>query len=847
MRWLKKKTGQIAVLLALSFGLLTLLVAMVVNIGFLVAAKINLQNSVDMAAYAGAAQQARYLTEIGKWNYEMRRNYKAMVFDYLLTYNAELKRADNPAENEFRMYINNMDENGNPKETYPLFCASLQGGSGDPESSTSVRKIICQKVKQHSFQDALQQSSNSINNLISTSNVICGIPNSSNACQNILGTIIQSSNAYTQLQATANADMEQFVNYTNGDPKNYNLRLLMWMLHDYRHLQSRIRGVHFGDISIGSNANNNLTGRWDFFKDKTKLSFFQNAPMSVAAKVINGFTNTEDTATKLQANKANLLENSGELLKNPINDAALSTFKNNLMSVIEKDAKLFHLTPQNFNSDTGPDMSGGCNGQCQEFSGPYLKIKEHDINFIGYYVIVEVSGGTIGKAAPASADQFRTIGNFPVGVAKDERLLTYYTVVGTAKTDQIPFNVFFGNQETSNKDVLMVAVASARPFGSRIGPFINDQCPDLYDGTNKTNCINNGLDSLYPFKGENPNFPNFSILEKNNDVRKLGVKLSVSNYESQKATQTFPGHTGTDQPFTEFFGVGRKPTARARDFRYQKDQNDTNYSMDDGFGSSGTWNPKPDNPAFFDHDQACIHPVGNRNSVWAWWGDITNNQSSAKTVPQNKRANYEGYLELAAEENKALYKFQQLPKRKTSGLIGQDSYSIYVFRYPGINSTSQHDWDIEGLTKRGDYGSWMERAFANTMAVNPFELKRYIIPSRNDDDTQLNYLNAGNKGGSIFHGSPNREVVIGQGNKKFKKEVVTGMEEPDVLSKENDPGESYTSWRIGTRGYRVKLIKVKDLVTDNCTSKYQNCLNSTYTLDDTGGESFTIDLTKIDY
>ncbi len=845
LRWIKNKTGQIAVLLALSFGLLTLLVAMVVNIGFLVAAKINLQNSVDMAAYAGAAQQARYLTEIGKWNYEMRRNYKAMVFDYLLTYNAELKRADNPAENEFRMYINNMDQNGNPKETYPLFCASLQGGSGNPESS-SVRKIICQKVKQHTFQDALQAANNAIDNLIQTSGIICGLPNSNTACQNMAGTIAQQIQSTTTLQDNADADKETFVNYVNGDPKNYNLRLLMWMLHDYRHLQSRIRGVHFGDISIGSNANNNLTGRWDFFKDKNKLSFFQNAPMSVAAKVINGFTSSEDTTTKLEANKANLLENNGELIKNPVNEAALSTFKNNLMTVIEKDAKLFHLTPQNFNTNSASDMSGGCSGQCTEFSGPYLKIKEHDINFMGYYIVVDVTGDKIGTARPADEDKFKAIGSFPVGVAKDERLLTYYTVVGTAKTYQIPFNVFFGNQESSNKEVIMVAVASARPFGSRIGPFINDQCSDLYDGTNKINCIKNGLDPLYPFKGEKPNFPNFSILEKNNDVRKLGVKLSVSNQESQKATKTFPGHTTTDAPFTEFYGVGRGIKARARDFRYKKN-NSNDYSMDDGFGSSGSWNPPASDPAFFDHDQTCIHPVGNRNSVWAWWGNIEYEQSSAKNVPQNKRANYEGYLELAAQENNALYKFAQLPKRKTSGLIGQDPYTIYVFKYPGINSTSPHDWDIDGLTKRGDYGSWMERAFANTMAVSPFELKRYILPSRNDDSPQLNYLNAGNKDGFIYHGAPNREVVSGQGNKKFEQDVVSGAESVDTLRSQGGIGESYTSWRIGTRGYRVKLIKVKDLVADNCTSKYQNCLNSTYTLDDTGGESFTIDLSKIDY
>src|SRR4051812_49183793 len=56
--------------------------AFVVNTGMLVNAKINLQNAADLAAYAGAATQARQLTQISYLNYEMRRQYKKVLLRY---------------------------------------------------------------------------------------------------------------------------------------------------------------------------------------------------------------------------------------------------------------------------------------------------------------------------------------------------------------------------------------------------------------------------------------------------------------------------------------------------------------------------------------------------------------------------------------------------------------------------------------------------------------------------------------------------------------------------------------------------------------------------------------------
>src|ERR1700741_2233855 len=54
--------------------------AFVINTGMLVNARINIQNAADLAAYAGAAVQARQLTHISYLNYEMRRQWKKFLF-----------------------------------------------------------------------------------------------------------------------------------------------------------------------------------------------------------------------------------------------------------------------------------------------------------------------------------------------------------------------------------------------------------------------------------------------------------------------------------------------------------------------------------------------------------------------------------------------------------------------------------------------------------------------------------------------------------------------------------------------------------------------------------------------
>jgi hypothetical protein len=78
----KNERGQIAIFVALVFQILFLFFAMVVNVGLLVHHKINLQNSVDLAAYYGAMKQAQTMNAIAHVNYQIRQAYKLLMFRY---------------------------------------------------------------------------------------------------------------------------------------------------------------------------------------------------------------------------------------------------------------------------------------------------------------------------------------------------------------------------------------------------------------------------------------------------------------------------------------------------------------------------------------------------------------------------------------------------------------------------------------------------------------------------------------------------------------------------------------------------------------------------------------------
>jgi hypothetical protein len=79
---MRNRKGQVALFIALIFQILFLFFAMVINVGLLVHHKINLQNSVDLAAYYGAMKQAENMNALAHINYQVRQSWKLLAWRY---------------------------------------------------------------------------------------------------------------------------------------------------------------------------------------------------------------------------------------------------------------------------------------------------------------------------------------------------------------------------------------------------------------------------------------------------------------------------------------------------------------------------------------------------------------------------------------------------------------------------------------------------------------------------------------------------------------------------------------------------------------------------------------------
>ena len=74
--------GQLSIFALLIFQTLFILFAMSLNVALVVHDKINLQNSVDIAAYYGAMKQAEMLNAIAHINYQIRQSWKLLTWRY---------------------------------------------------------------------------------------------------------------------------------------------------------------------------------------------------------------------------------------------------------------------------------------------------------------------------------------------------------------------------------------------------------------------------------------------------------------------------------------------------------------------------------------------------------------------------------------------------------------------------------------------------------------------------------------------------------------------------------------------------------------------------------------------
>lgn len=93
---MRNQRGQAAIFVALMFNVLFVFFAMSINVALVVHDKINLQNSVDLAAYYAAMKQAEVLNVIAHENYMIRQSWKLLAWRYRVLGTMGLFRAPSP-------------------------------------------------------------------------------------------------------------------------------------------------------------------------------------------------------------------------------------------------------------------------------------------------------------------------------------------------------------------------------------------------------------------------------------------------------------------------------------------------------------------------------------------------------------------------------------------------------------------------------------------------------------------------------------------------------------------------------------------------------------------------------
>ncbi len=143
----KKESGQVALFVALAFQILFVFFAMIINIGLLVHHKINLQNSVDLAAYYGASKQAEMMNAVSHVNFQIRQAYKLLMFRYhsLGTAGDVTSRApylsNQIPKNINPRYSSNEVPQNNSDQLRPVFCITY-----DPVSVVEPNETYCKDL-----------------------------------------------------------------------------------------------------------------------------------------------------------------------------------------------------------------------------------------------------------------------------------------------------------------------------------------------------------------------------------------------------------------------------------------------------------------------------------------------------------------------------------------------------------------------------------------------------------------------------------------------------------------------------------------------------------------------------
>ncbi|MFS4458796.1 Tad domain-containing protein [Bdellovibrio sp. HCB2-146] len=428
------RKGQVALFVALIFQILFLFFAMVINVGLLVHHKINLQNSVDLAAYYGAMKQAEGMNAIAHTNYQIRQSYKLLAWRYRMIGSAGEFRAHpySKSTHQFQMSTDDIvTDTPGPQKNFqeaPAFCITYVPFKGMPPNENTCK-------------DMANRSGITVFNappLIAGHQVFSGaIRRASEVWRDNLTQRCKLAGSYNYYM------LGKFVVAFNVD-----------------------QGERMYLISLLSQG---LSYKQDDFYD------------------IDGSLVSEGIANTLKKNLTSANNNS---------DLAFKVYNSlgadgcNAMGGGDKDLPAQWLTPIkiypgfSYIDNECPDMTGGrINTVSKELTGNLSDKKTSAPNYwdeMTFANDIRQLSGFIGYRSNLN-DTY----NFSLGVEKNPWCMAYVGVSATAKP-KIPFSPFGG--------VTLKARAFYKPFGGRIGPWYKETWPK----GSKFSSVGDKMDKLAP-------------------------------------------------------------------------------------------------------------------------------------------------------------------------------------------------------------------------------------------------------------------------------------------------------------------------------------------------------------
>ena len=431
--------GQMTVFFATTVLALITFIAFIVNIGIFVKAKINLQNAVDAAAYAGASVQARQLSNIAYLNWEMRNTYKEWMFKTYILGNMSLPQVSGPSGNpvDFRM------------EPYQTSTRPVVDGYNFPSTcldfSASGNVAVCRKALipgLPSFDSTdvfgMEETMDAFVNAVSAQKADdCSKRSGINFMTNFLYAYnIPPVGDATPVGIAAQAP-EISRNRMGAFPAAFDLALRI------RNLEAQVNRAPYSGVCEGGSpycsqrldelipANGNSPA------DERIYKAFQSAWRNLGGTNCSSGNADELKCTFTLSELAPRVPDLG-------NEFTLS-------KVLIPSSKVSAL---------------------QKY---YLDLKLMPVNYATFFTMlapVTTSGGyeTSGITADAASECVATkvgmpVPGYPLGFVKNPDVLTYYAVKGEAQFIGL-FNPF------AQGAVKLTAFAAAKPFGGRIGPML---------------------------------------------------------------------------------------------------------------------------------------------------------------------------------------------------------------------------------------------------------------------------------------------------------------------------------------------------------------------------------------